>query len=292
ELEAPPQLVRQFSGPVAKEYEAAASQRAGDSREHLVVLRRILERHARTHEKGSVRGGAQLGQTRIRGCDPGRLVGATQVRQGHEPLRVVSLPIGRLHVLCGQVVVYRRQSAGFWVSPGRDLYRRKAQARQFDRHREHPDLGVYEHVRAPIDDRLRPLVQPARSLFEAGSVRAGESGFPVVVESEVECLESETGRVQLLKPALDDRVPYRVVSEMLRDDSHTDPRALAALARWGCQALPTRPFGHDAHAKAPIPPEQRPVARLPGCSGPPPPWGAARSPSCSTLRLPPAAPCL
>src|SRR2546429_3470606 len=38
--------------------------------------------------------------------------------------------------------------------------------------------------------------------------------------------------------------------------------ALAALARWGRQALPTRPFGHDAHAKAPIPLEQGPVAVL------------------------------
>ncbi len=148
------------------------------------------------------------------------------------------------------------------MSPARDLYRRKAQARQPHRHREHPDLRIDEHVRRPFGDRPHPLAQAARALFEVCCMRAGEFGFPVVVEPEVERLEGEARRVQLLEPALDDRAPHRVVSEVRRDDTHTERTSPAAPSWRQRQALPTRPFRHDARAQPPVLLEQMPVAVL------------------------------
>src|SRR3981189_57183 len=96
---------------------------------------RVFERYARADEQWSVRLNAPAAQIRRLRLNRRRLIEAPQMRQPDELFGVVFVGVWRLQAFRGQVVIDRRRSRGFGMSPSRDLNGRETQAGKLCRQR-------------------------------------------------------------------------------------------------------------------------------------------------------------
>src|SRR5690348_14015278 len=121
------------------------------------------------------------------------------------------------------------------MTPRHRLHGAKPQVREFSRHRIHADLRIDQHVERFGQDRLGPLLRSHQSVNEARSVGLRDLGFAVDRLAEMKDIELDALWIELRAPALDDRVPHRVVANMRGHDP--EARSLASLALAWNQSL-------------------------------------------------------
>src|SRR3954471_3097194 len=105
------------------------------------------------------------------------------------------------------------------MSPTRHLHARKSEARELHRQRVHADLRIHENVRRFRLYCFYPALEMGRSGSERRCAIARVACFLVFRSAEIERVERESASIELAKPALQNRVPNRVLAEILGNDA-------------------------------------------------------------------------
>lgn len=203
------------------------------------MLRRVLERRSGAYQLGDVLAHAPSRQVDAHKLDLAFLQIAAQTGQCDQALGIVGLRCIGFQCLGRKVCVDCGQARGLGVSPGRCLQSGQPHAGQPQAHRIHTNLWVNQHIGMRIENQAGPLVHTMAALFESCGPRTSNLCFGIHGIAYAKQMQLEAARIQLLNPTFDQRVPYRVIAEVLRYETHPYRSGLANLGHpQACALLP------------------------------------------------------